>query len=114
VEVASEDIIRNFKPDFQKIRNIDKQVIITARGREVDFVSRFFAPNSGVDEDPVTGSAHCVLIPYWAEKLQKQQLTAMQLSSRTGFLKCTNAGDRVEMSGKGVCYLTGEIVLNEI
>lgn len=109
VEVESEETIQNFQPDFNKIKNIDKQVIITAKGNTVDFVSRFFAPNSGVDEDPVTGSAHCVLIPYWAEKLKKQELTAMQLSSRTGFLKCKHLNDRVEMSGKAVCYLTGEI-----
>jgi predicted PhzF superfamily epimerase YddE/YHI9 len=111
VEVASEELIRNYQPDFQKIKYIDKQVIITARGNEVDFVSRFFAPNSGVDEDPVTGSAHCVLIPYWAEKLHKQELTAMQLSARTGFLKCKNLNERVEMSGKGFCYLIGEIFI---
>lgn len=111
VEVDSEELIRNYKPDFQKIKNIDKQVIITARGSDVDFVSRFFAPNSGVDEDPVTGSAHCVLIPYWAEKLHKQELTAMQLSNRTGFLKCKNLNERVEMSGKGFCYLIGEIFI---
>jgi PhzF family phenazine biosynthesis protein len=111
VEIPSEDEIRNYKPDFSQIKKIDKQVIITARGNEVDFVSRFFAPNSGVDEDPVTGSAHCVLIPYWAEKLEKTNLTAMQLSHRTGFLKCRNLGERVEMAGQGICYLVGEIFI---
>ncbi|MDB5227517.1 MAG: isomerase [Bacteroidota bacterium] len=109
VEVESEEVVQNFQPDFQKIKNIDKQVIITAKGNKVDFVSRFFAPNSGVNEDPATGSAHCVLIPYWAEKLQKQELIAHQLSWRTAFFKCKNLNDRVEMSGKAVCYLTGEI-----
>jgi PhzF family phenazine biosynthesis protein len=108
-EVESEDVIKNYKPDFQKIKKLGKQVIITAKGASTDFVSRFFAPNSGVDEDPVTGSAHCVLIPYWAEKLGKNELTAMQLSSRTGFLKCKNLNERVEMSGKAVCYLIGDI-----
>jgi PhzF family phenazine biosynthesis protein len=110
-EVASEEMIRNYQPDFTEIKKIDKQVIITARGEDVDFVSRFFAPNSGVDEDPVTGSAHCVLIPYWAEKLGKTELTAMQLSERTGFLKCRHLGDRVEMAGQAVCYLIGEIFI---
>ena len=111
IEVPSESDIRNYKPDFSEIKKIDKQVIITARGNEVDFVSRFFAPNSGVDEDPVTGSAHCVLIPYWSEKLGKTDLSAMQLSGRTGFLKCKYRGDRVEMAGQAVCYLTGEIFI---
>jgi PhzF family phenazine biosynthesis protein len=111
IEVASEEIIRNYNPDFSEIKKIDKQVIITARGKEVDFVSRFFAPNSGVDEDSVTGSAHCVLIPYWSEKLGKTDLTAMQLSGRTGFLKCKYLGERVEMAGNGVCYLIGEIFI---
>jgi PhzF family phenazine biosynthesis protein len=110
-EVASEEMIRNYRPDFTEIKKIDKQVIITAKGNEVDFVSRFFAPNSGVDEDPVTGSAHCVLIPFWAEKLGKTELTARQLSERTGFLKCRHLGERVEMAGQAVCYLIGEIFI---
>lgn len=110
-ELASEEAVKNFMPDFQQLKQLDRQVIITAKGRELDFVSRFFAPNSGVDEDPVTGSAHCVLIPYWSAKLNKTELAAMQLSARTGFLKCRFLGDRVEMSGQAACYLIGEIFI---
>lgn len=86
-------------------------VIITARGNDVDFVSRFFAPQSGINEDPVTGSAHTTLIPYWAEQLGKTALTAVQLSARKGYLQCRYLNDRVEISGKGKLYLIGEIYL---
>jgi PhzF family phenazine biosynthesis protein len=84
-------------------------IIITAPGDEVDFVSRFFAPQSGIDEDPVTGSAHTTLIPYWAEKLGKTELTARQLSKRGGFLKCELEGERVKIGGQARLYLKGEI-----
>jgi predicted PhzF superfamily epimerase YddE/YHI9 len=84
---------------------------VTAKGDSVDFVSRFFAPQSGIDEDPVTGSAHTTLTPYWAEKLSKQQLTAHQLSPRKGYLQCTNAGSRVLISGKTKTYLIGKLLL---
>jgi predicted PhzF superfamily epimerase YddE/YHI9 len=84
-------------------------VIVTAPGDKVDFVSRFFAPGAGIPEDPVTGSAHCNLIPYWAEKLGKTKLHAYQLSARKGELWCELKGDRVQMSGKAVTYLKGEI-----
>jgi PhzF family phenazine biosynthesis protein len=87
-------------------------VIITAKGNQVDFVSRFFGPQSGVDEDPVTGSAHTTLTPYWARELGKNVLTAMQLSARKGYLQCSWLGDRVEISGKCQLYLTGEIQLD--
>ena len=111
VELENEQAIRNFTPDFNRLREIDKQVIITARGETVDFVSRFFAPNSGVNEDPVTGSAHCVLTPYWAEKLGKTELQAMQLSARTGILFCRHLGNRTEIAGMAACYLRGEIFI---
>lgn len=111
VELENEQAIREFNPDFSRLRQIDKQVIITARGDTADFVSRFFAPNSGVNEDPVTGSAHCVLIPYWSEKLGKTELLAWQLSARTGILFCRNLGERVEMAGLAACYLRGEIFI---
>jgi predicted PhzF superfamily epimerase YddE/YHI9 len=75
----------------------------------VDFVSRFFAPARGVDEDPVTGSAHCTLIPYWAERLGKTRLAARQLSRRGGNLFCALHGDRVEIAGRAILYLTGTI-----
>ena len=84
-------------------------VIITAEGSDVDCVSRFFAPSIGVDEDPVTGSAHTSLTPYWAGRLGKNTLTARQLSARGGFLKCTLQGERVLMSGQAVMYMKGEI-----
>jgi len=83
--------------------------IVTAPGDQVDFVSRFFAPKLGIPEDPVTGSSHCSLIPYWAERLSKKKLTALQLSARGGELFCEHVGERVKIGGKAVAYLTGEI-----
>jgi predicted PhzF superfamily epimerase YddE/YHI9 len=84
-------------------------IIVTAKGSKVDFVSRFFAPRSGVPEDPVTGSSHTTLIPYWAQKLGKKELTARQLSKRRGKLKCRHLGERVEIGGEAVTYMIGEI-----
>ncbi|WP_329958654.1 PhzF family phenazine biosynthesis protein [Aquirufa nivalisilvae] len=84
-------------------------IIITAPGDTVDFVSRFFGPQSGIDEDPVTGSAHTTLIPYWAKRKHKTQLTAKQLSPRGGELSCELLGDRVNISGTCVLYMIGEI-----
>jgi len=84
-------------------------MIITAPGKKVDFVSRFFAPGAGIDEDPVTGSAHSQLIPFWSEKLGKNELHALQLSARGGELLCEQRGDRVVMKGKAVYYMKGEI-----
>ena len=86
-------------------------IIITAAGNEVDFVSRFFAPGSGVDEDPVTGSAHTTLTPFWSKKLGKTKLKAQQLSKRKGKLACELVGERVKISGKAVTYLIGEIYI---
>ncbi|HUI72572.1 MAG TPA: PhzF family phenazine biosynthesis protein [Spirochaetia bacterium] len=105
-----ESQIADLAPDFRAIAKVDARgVIVTARGRSVDFVSRFFGPQSGVDEDPVTGSAHTTLTPYWSTVLGKKELTAMQLSSRRGSLQCKYLGDRVEISGKAMTYLIGEI-----
>jgi PhzF family phenazine biosynthesis protein len=103
--------VKQLSPDFMALAKIDDTlgVIVTAPGDEVDFVSRFFAPNAGVNEDPVTGSAHCTLIPYWAQRLGKNELHAYQISARKGELWCKNKGDRVLMSGKAVTYLKGEI-----
>ena len=84
----------------------------TAKGDTVDFVSRFFAPNMGVAEDPVTGSAHTGLIPLWAERLNKKKMTAVQLSQRSGTLFCEECGDRVKIAGKAILYLQGEIFIN--
>lgn len=104
--------IRNIKPFLNEISKLEARgVIITAKGNEVDFVSRFFGPQVGVNEDPVTGSAHTTLIPYWAEQLDKTEMTAIQLSERKGYLQTKYLGDRVEISGKGQLYLIGEIFL---
>ena len=98
------------KPDFRALSAIDVfAVIATAKGEDADFVSRFFAPGAGIDEDPVTGSAHCTLIPYWAEQLGKNQLFARQISKRSGELFCELIGDRVHIAGRAVLYLKGEI-----
>ena len=110
LEYASEDDIAEMSPDFFALSKMDTVgVIVTAPGKTVDFVSRFFAPGAGIDEDPVTGSAHCNLIPYWAKKLGKDKLHALQISPRKGELWCELKGDRVLMSGKAVTYLKGEI-----
>jgi predicted PhzF superfamily epimerase YddE/YHI9 len=106
----SEDDIRSVGLDFEKIGRIDARgVIISAPGKETDFVSRFFAPRYGINEDPVTGSAHTTLTRYWSEALNKNELTAIQLSKRKGFLRCARAGDRVEISGRARLYMRGEI-----
>lgn len=107
---SSQDDIESIQPNFDLIKTVGgRGVIATAQGTEADFVSRFFAPQAGVNEDPVTGSAHTTLIPIWAKKLNKTKLTAKQLSDRQGELICTYLGDRVEISGKSVTYLVGEI-----
>lgn len=108
-----ESTIRNMSPDFGKLEQIKDTfaVIVTARGERCDFVSRFFAPRAGIDEDPVTGSAHCTLIPYWAERLGKNKLYAFQLSKRGGELFCENEGDRVKISGRAVLFAQGEVSL---
>ena len=105
-----EDQIKNIKYNLEELKKVNTRgIIITAKGKKVDFVSRFFAPYAGIDEDPVTGSAHTTLTPYWSAALNKKELTAMQLSERTGFLKCKYLNDRTEISGKAVTYLQGEI-----
>lgn len=102
--------IRALEPDFERITGLDTfAVIVSAPGSDVDFVSRFFGPRAGVAEDPVTGSAHCTLVPYWAARLGKPKLTAKQVSRRTGELECELRGDRVAIAGKAVEYLRGEI-----
>ena len=107
---ASQAEIENMEPDFGLLAQVGgRGVIVTALGNEVDFVSRFFAPQSGIDEDPVTGSAHTALTPYWAKVLGKTRLTAKQLSARGGDLICEDKGERVFISGHAVTYLTGEV-----
>lgn len=108
----SERAVRELTPRFELLRRLDTfAVIVTAPGDEADFVSRFFAPRAGVDEDPVTGSAHCTLIPYWAGRLAKSKLRALQVSSRGGELLCAHHGARVTIKGRCVLYLEGYILL---
>ena len=112
VVLDGENAVRDVQPDFSALNQVDcRGVIITARGDRSDFVSRFFAPQVGIPEDPVTGSAHCVLIPYWAGVLGKDVLHAFQVSKRGGELFCTNAGERVRISGRAALYLEGEITI---
>lgn len=107
---SNQNEIINIKPDFRALSDVDARgVIVTAPGDNVDFVSRWFGPNSGIDEDPVTGSAHTTLTPYWSKELGKTTLTARQLSKRGGDLICEYLGDRVKISGHAVLYLAGEI-----
>lgn len=106
----TQEEIEAMQPNFHLLNELDcRGVIITAKGNDVDFVSRFFAPQCGIPEDPVTGSAHTTLTPYWSEKLNKKVMTAKQLSERGGDIQCEYHGDRVKISGNGVCYLVGEI-----
>ncbi len=113
VRLEDEDAVRNLRPDFTLLRQIGNvfAIIVTAQGSDCDFVSRFFAPGAGIPEDPVTGSSHCTLIPFWSERLGKQQMTARQLSARGGTLLCEDGGARVKIGGTAVCYLRGEISL---
>ena len=105
-----EEDVRDLAPDMRKVAAFDVTgVIATAPGNECDFVSRFFAPAFGIPEDPVTGSAHCTLVPYWAKRLGKTTLRARQISPRGGELFCELRGDRVEIAGRAVKYLEGEI-----
>ncbi|MBP7604474.1 MAG: PhzF family phenazine biosynthesis protein [Spirochaetes bacterium] len=108
----SENDILALKPDLGRIARLDARgVIVSARGSECDFVSRFFAPRAGVDEDPVTGSAHTTLVPYWRDILGKSEFSAVQLSARRGFLRCRDRGERTEIAGKAVLYMRGEVRL---
>jgi len=112
VVYGSEDEVRQLAPNMEVLMKVDRfAVIVTAPGKEVDFVSRFFAPAKGVPEDPVTGSAHCTLIPYWSKRLGKSKLHAYQVSPRGGEIWCEDRGDRVTMSGKAVRFLEGSIYL---
>jgi PhzF family phenazine biosynthesis protein len=107
---ANQEDITALAPDFARIADLEALgVIATAPGVDVDFVSRFFAPRVGVPEDPVTGSSHCTLIPYWAARLNRPHMTARQLSARSGELTCELAGDRVRIGGRAVLYLHGSI-----
>jgi PhzF family phenazine biosynthesis protein len=112
VEVDSEETLRTVSPDFLALEKVDARgVIVTAPASSpgVDYVSRFFAPRVGVDEDPVTGSAHCALAPYWTGKLGSASLVGAQLSQRGGVIHTTVRGDRVELSGRAVTVLSGKL-----
>ena len=112
VEIDSEATVRNLQPDMTALRQLHcRGVMVTSRAdaEEFDFVSRFFAPAVGVDEDPVTGSAHCALGPYWAQHLERRELTAMQVSARGGVLRVRLEGDRVILGGQAVTVFRGEL-----
>lgn len=112
IVIESEQELSRLKPDFGLLKQIKQYFgfIVTAKGEQSDFVSRFFAPNAGIDEDPVTGSSHTSLIPYWSERLNKKIMTARQLSRRGGELLCEDRNERVFISGKAVTHLIGEII----
>jgi PhzF family phenazine biosynthesis protein len=112
VEVETEDIVAKLSPDLAKLSTLDSRgAIITAKGKTTDFVSRCFFPQSGIDEDPVTGSAHCLLTAYWYQQTGRTQFKAAQLSARRGEMDCQIKGDRVLMTGKARTYLKGEIYI---
>ncbi len=107
---ATASEVKALSPDMQALKKVDRFAFIaTAPGEDCDFVSRFFAPAQGIPEDPVTGSAHCTLIPYWAEKLSRTDLHARQISPRGGELFCRLRGSRVEIGGKAALFLRGEL-----
>jgi len=109
---STEEEILALEPDFRRLARTEPEaVIVSAPGSDCDFVSRMFAPRVGIDEDPVTGSAHCVLAPFWSERLSRNPLTARQLSKRGGELLCEVKGDRVRISGSAALYMHGTVVL---
>ena len=114
IELDSERVVRSLTPDFARLKTFPvRGVIVTARSSEpqFDFVSRFFAPGAGIDEDPVTGSAHCALGPYWSTKLNKKELVGFQASARGGVVRVRVTSERVFMSGKAVTVLRGELLV---
>ena len=111
--VENEAIVRELKPNFEQLKNVDPAfgIIVTAKGLDCDFVSRFFAPGAGINEDPVTGSSHTTLIPFWSERLGRKEMTARQLSKRGGTIDCRDCGERVRIAGTAVTHLIGEIII---
>ncbi len=108
VVLENESQVRGLQPDFSILKRLDSEgIIVTAPGDQVDFVSRFFAPRMGIDEDPVTGAAHSTLTPYWADRLGKSELRAKQISARGGDLWCKQVDDRVYIAGQAALYLKG-------
>lgn len=111
IELASEDDVRQLRPNFTQMLTLSTRgAIVTSRGTQYDFVSRYFAPGVGINEDPVTGYAHCCLAPYWQERLGKTEFLAYQASARGGVVKVRLAGDRVLLAGQAVTVLRGELV----
>lgn len=109
--IRDEDEVRNLQPDMELISKLDGACIaVTAKGTEYDCVSRVFAPKFGITEDPVTGSTHCMIAPYWCKRLNKTNITAFQASSRTGILYCESVGDEIIVSGKAVLFSINDIV----
>jgi PhzF family phenazine biosynthesis protein len=111
IEVADEDAVRAVKPDFSALRGIRRMAVVTARGASEDIVSRVFVPYLGIDEDPVTGAAHAALAPYWADRLGRNEFTALQASARTGVLHCRLEGDRVLLGGECRTVIVGQFQL---
>jgi predicted PhzF superfamily epimerase YddE/YHI9 len=110
VRYSTVDEVRSLKPNMEALKTVDRfAVIVTAPGTDCDFVSRFFAPSKGIPEDPVTGSSHCTLIPYWANELGRTVLHARQISARGGELFCNLLGDRVQIAGHAALFLKGQI-----
>lgn len=116
VLVEDENTVKALQPDMKLLSQISDSlafgIVVTAQGDNCDFVSRYFAPNAGVQEDPVTGSSHCTLIPFWSKRQHKTVMEARQLSKRGGILSCEDRGDRVLIGGTAVCYLKGELQLD--
>jgi PhzF family phenazine biosynthesis protein len=111
IEVADEQAVRDVRPDFAALANIRRMAIVTARGAEHDIASRVFVPYGGIDEDPVTGSAHAALVPYWAGRLGRTEFTALQASARTGVLHCRLVGERVVLGGHCQTVIVGQFQL---
>ena len=115
VVLPNEDAVKNVEPDYALMKELDTVgVIVTAKGQSAEVVSRCFYPGAGIPEDPVTGSAHCNIVPYWSEKLGKKKLFCKQLSPRGGELQCELDADRVLMSGKCILFMKGEIDITEL
>lgn len=111
IEVADEAAVRSCSPDFTRLKGIRRMAVVTARGREQDVASRVFVPYLGIDEDPVTGSAHAALVPYWTQRLGRHQFTALQASARTGVLHCRLDGDRAVLGGHCHTVIVGQFQL---
>ncbi|UOX88061.1 PhzF family phenazine biosynthesis protein [Amycolatopsis sp. FBCC-B4732] len=108
--LADAETVKNLEPDLAELKNTwTGRLLVTAKGDETDYVSRFFGPGVGIDEDPVTGSAHCILSPYWSERLRRTELVGEQVSPRGGIVRTRQDGDRVHLSGQAVTVLSGEL-----